>query len=208
MMNKLVIIGAGAFAEIAFEYFLDGSVYTPVAFSVERAYCKQDSLFGLPVIPFEDLETRYPPESTHFFVAIVYTQGNNLRARLYQWAKEKGFAPASYVSPHGFKWRNFEMGEHCFVFEGNTLQPFSRMGDDNILWSGNHIGHHTTIGNHCFISSHVVISGHCKIGDYCFLGVNSTITDHITIGNHCTIGAGALVLKDVPDNAVVKGVWK
>ena len=56
-------------------------------------------------------------------------------------------------------WARHEIGENCFIFEDNTIQPFVKIGDDVVLWSGNHIGHHAEIGDHCFISSHVVISG-------------------------------------------------
>lgn len=69
------------------------------------------------------------------------------------------------------------MGDNCFVFENQTIQPFVKIGNDVIIWSGNHIGHHSMIGDHCFISSHVVISGNVKIEPYCFLGVNSSIRD-------------------------------
>lgn len=39
--NKLVIIGDGAFAEIAYEYFTHDSVYDVLAFSVEKEYIKK-----------------------------------------------------------------------------------------------------------------------------------------------------------------------
>ena len=85
------------------------------------------------------------------------------------------------------------------------MQPFVRLGDNVILWSGNHIGHHSAIGSHCFISSHVVISGGVDIGESCFLGVNSTLANNLKIGRDCLIGAGALVTRDLPENKLVKG---
>lgn len=91
-------------------------------------------------------------------------------------------------------------------FENNVVQPFVKIGNDSILWSGNHIGHDAIVGDHVFISSHVVISGHVKIGDRSFIGVNSTIKDGVTIGNDCLIGAGSLILKDAADNSVFKGL--
>jgi len=94
------------------------------------------------------------------------------------------------------------MGENCFILEDVTIQPFVEFGDDVIVWSGNHIGHHSKIGNHCFITSHVVISGNVEVGDYCFLGVNSTIRDGIKIANHCVIGAGAVILKNTKEKEV------
>jgi len=206
--HKLIIIGDTAFAEIAYEYFTYDSEFEVVAFSVEKDYLKRDSLFGLPVVSFETVETLYSPSEHRFFVAATYTQMNALRARLYTQAKEKGYSPASYVSSRAFVWRNCQIGEHCFIFEDNTVQPSVKIGKNVILWSGNHIGHHSTIKDHCFISSHVVVSGFCEVGEYCFMGVNSTVANNLTIGNRCLIGAGALVLGDVEDDQKVIGMWK
>ena len=206
--RRLVLLGDSAFAEVAYEYFTHDSDYEVVAFAVESAFLKREELFGLPVVPFEELERRYPAAEHSFYAALVYTQGNTLRARLYHAAKEKGFAPASYVSSRAFVWRNVEIGEHCFIFENNVVQPFARLGDDVVLWSGNHIGHHSRIGDHCFVSSHVVISGFVRIGSWCVLGVNSTFANNVTVGDRCLVGAGALVLADVGDDETVVGVRK
>jgi sugar O-acyltransferase (sialic acid O-acetyltransferase NeuD family) len=201
----LIIVGDTAFAEIAYEYFTYDSPYEVVAFSVEKKFLKKHELFGLPVIPFEELEAYYEPQTHAIFVASVYTELNRLRTRLYLEAKARGYSPASYISSKAFVWRNCQIGEHCFIFENNVVQPFVRMGDNVVLWSGNHIGHHSEIKNHCFISSHVVISGYVTIEDNCFLGVNATIANNLTVGRDCLIGAGAVILKDVPADRVVKG---
>ncbi len=203
--RKLILLGDSAFAEIAYEYFTHESRYQVAAFSVERAHLKRDRLFDLPVVPFEDLDKLYAPADHHFFAATVYTQLNRLRARLYRDAKAKGFPPASFISPRAFVWRNAQLGEHCFIFENNVVQPFARLGDDVVLWSGNHIGHHSSIGSHCFIASHVVISGFVEVGESCFFGVNAAVGNNVKIGADCLIGAGAVVVKDVAADTVVKG---
>jgi sugar O-acyltransferase (sialic acid O-acetyltransferase NeuD family) len=206
--DKIVIVGDSAFAQIAYEYFTYDSCHEVAAFAVERDYLKREELFGLPVVPFEELELHYSPSGHKFFAALTYTQHNRLRSRLYHEAKNKGFLPVSYISSKAFVWRNCRVGEHCFVFENNVIQPFVSIGDDVVLWSGNHVGHHSTIGNHCFLSSHVVISGFVDVGEYCFLGVNSTIVHNVEIGKGCTIGAGSLVLDDVGDEQTVVGTRK
>lgn len=205
MKKPLLIVGDSAFAEIAYEYFTHDSDFEVVAFLVERQYLQRDSLFGLPVVALEDAPALYPPSQHHFYCANVYTQMNRLRTRLMQDMKGLGYAPASYVSSRAFVWRNVEIGEHCFIFEDNTVQPFCKIGDNVVLWSGNHIGHHSIIGSHCFISSHVVVSGFCTVGQSCFIGVNATFGNNLTVGDDCLIGAGALIARDVPDNTLVKG---
>src|SRR5918993_63663 len=92
-------------------------------------------------------------------------------------AKAKGYTPASYISPRAFVWRNAVIGEHCFIFEDNVVQPFVTIGDNVVLWSGNHVGHHSRVGSHTFVSSHVVISGFVEVGESTFLGVNASIAN-------------------------------
>lgn len=206
--QKLVVIGDSLFAEIAYEYFTYDSEYEVVAFAVEQNYIKRNSLFGLPVVPFETVQDRFAPAEHSFYAANVYTQMNKLRTRLYLAAKAKGYSPASYISPRAFVWRNVPIGEHCFIFEDNTVQPFVKIGNNVVLWSGNHIGHHSTVKDNVFFSSHVVLSGVCTVGENCFMGVNATVANDIKIGNNVLVGAGALIIGDVPDDQKVVGLWK
>lgn len=202
--RKLVIVGDSSFAEIAYEYFTHDSSYEVCAFSVERAYCKKESLLGLPLVPFETLVMQYPPQEYDIYIATVYKQLNRLRKRLYLQAKQWGYKSASYISSRAFVWHNVKLGEHCFIFENNVIQPFVSIGDNVVLWSGNHIGHHSTIKNHCFISSHVVISGHCTIEDNVFMGVNCTVADQVAIEKDVVLGAGSLILKTTTPDTVYK----
>lgn len=201
----MIIIGDSAFAEVAYEYFTHDSPYEVVAFSVEKAFIAKKELFGLPVIPFEELEQTHSPSSCSAFVAIVYTQLNRLRTRLFTEVKNKGYGIASYISTKAFIWRNVAIGENSFVFEDNTLQPFVKIGNNVILWSGNHIGHHSVIRDNCFISSHVVVSGFCEVGENCYLGVNSTVANNVKIARDCFVDAGTVILKDTVEGRVYRG---
>lgn len=205
MAQDLVLIGDGLFAEIAFEYFTHDTDYRVVAFSVDRSYLRSQDKFGLPVLPFDEIDRHFKPSRHAFFAAITYGQLNRVRERFYREAKAMGYRPASYVSSRAFVWRNVQLGEHCFVFEDNTIQPFVQIGDNVVLWSGNHIGHHSRIGSHVFVASHAVISGCCDIADHGFIGVNATVSNGIRIGADCVLGAGAVVGKDLPDNHVARG---
>lgn len=200
----LVIVGDSAFAQIAREYFDVDTDYQVVAFAVEQAFLTRTTLDGLPVVPFETLAQQFDPAMHHVHVAVTYTQLNRLRARLAAAAKAAGFALASYVSPRAFVWRNVVLGEHCFVFEDNTLQPFVRVGTNVVLWSGNHIGHHSIIQDNCFVSSHAVVSGYCTIGANSFLGVNSTIANNVAIGRDNWLGPNTIIMKDTTDGALYK----
>lgn len=202
--KQLVIVGAGETGEIAYEYFTVDSEYEVVGFAVDRQFITCDSIAGLPVIPIDELMVRFPPTHYWAFAAASSTKLNRIRTQLYSELKNRNYKIASYISSKAFVWRNARIGENCFIFEHNTIQPFVTIGNNVVLWSGNHIGHHSTIQDHCFVSSHVVLSGFCNVGEYSFLGVNSTIINNIQIGENCFIGAGALVQKDVRAGSVLQ----
>jgi sugar O-acyltransferase (sialic acid O-acetyltransferase NeuD family) len=203
--DRIVVVGAGEQASIAYEYFTQDSPQTVTGFAVEGAYLDRDELFGLPVVALEDVERHFPPERTAAFVAISSTKLNRVRTRLYELVKERGYEFASYVSSRAFVWRTAEIGDNCMVFENNVLQHGVSVGDDVVLWSGNHVGHQTRIEDHCFISSHVVISGYCQIGRSSFMGVNSCVAEFLRIGEDCVVGAGAVVVKDTEPGRVYVG---
>jgi len=194
--RRLVLVGDTAFAEVAYEYFTHDSPYQVAAFSVEKDYLRKTTLFGLPVVPFEELEREFSPVEHDVFVAVVYTQMNRLRARLSLSAQQRGYRLASYFSKRAFIWPNVTFGEHCFVFENNVIQPFVRVGNNVVLWSGNHVGHHSVIGDNCFLSSHVVLSGYVEVGHNSFLGVNSAVANNVKIAPDCWIGPGVTISQD------------
>lgn len=194
--GNLVLIGDSAFAEVAHEYFEAYSDYRVVAFAVEREYLRRESLSGLPVVAMEELAQRYSPETHHAHVAVVYTQLNRLRARLVRQASALGYPLASFVSPHAFVAPSARLGSHCFIFENNVIQSFVQIGDNAVLWSGNHIGHHSRIGNNVFVSSHVVVSGFCEVGDNCFFGVNTSIANNLKVAPDCWMGPGVVISRN------------
>ena len=205
-MANLVIYGTGSIAEMAFEYFSNDSIYDVRAFTVEEKFISSFEYLGLPVVSFEEVDFLYDPFEYEMFVAVGYYEMNRLRSRIYYEAKEKGFKLASYVSSRAFVWYNVKIGDNCFILENNVLQPYTEIGNDVILWSGNHVGHGVIIHDHVYVASHVVISGNSIIGSHCFIGVNATVADNIVVRDHCLIGAGANIFSNTAEGTVYKAV--
>ena len=67
------------------------------------------------------------------------------------------------------------------------------------------MGHHLTVGDNVVISSFAFVPGNVTIGKNAYIGPSSCLRNGITIGANAIVGMGAVVTKDVPDNAVVYG---
>lgn len=172
---------------------------------MDAAYIQDTTFCDLPVVAFENVPTLYPSDQYDFFVALSYSKLNAIRKEKYLAAKALGYRLVSYISSRASVLNQGAIGDNCFIFEDNTIQPFVKLGNNITLWSGNHIGHHSVIKDHTFIASHVVVSGGVEIGEQCFIGVNATLRDHIKIGDKCVLGAGTLLLADAEPEGVYIG---
>jgi len=210
MKNKVVIFGTLDTAELAHYYLTNDSKYEVVAFTVNQKYLEEDTFVPrgtdeiYPVVAFEDLESKYPPSEYLLFAPMTGVKMNTLRKKIYEEGKTKGYKYISYISSKATVCNN-KIGENCFILEDNTLQPFTEIGNNVVMWSGNHIGHHGKIEDHVFFTSHVVLSGHCHVKERAWLGVNATIRDYTTIGEGCLIAMGAMITKNTEDEGFYLG---
>lgn len=194
-MAKVIIFGVKDFAELAHYYLTNDSDHEVVAFSVHRKYLPEEKKFhGLPIVAFENVKNVYPPSGFSFFAPMSPLKMNTIRAEVYHSIKEMGYQCISYISSRASVFHN-PIGDNCFILEDNTIQPFTSIGNNVVLWSGNHIGHHGRIEDHVFFSSHVVLSGHCLVKSHCYFGVNSTIRDGITIEEGTLLAMGSTLTK-------------
>ncbi len=83
--------------------------------------------------------------------------------------------------------------------------------DNTIIRRGCRIGnsadisHNVQIGEDTFIVGETILFGSSSTGNQVYISGNSTIRDGRHIGNNAIIGMGSVVVKDVPDGAIVKG---
>ena len=127
-MSKVVLFGNARFAETNHFYLSHDSPHEIVAFTVDRAHIQQDELRGCPVVPFEEITQRYPPEEYLMAVPLGLKRVNQLRAEKFQQAQAKGYRFVTYVSSRAVTWPESTLGENCFVYENVLMKPFARLG--------------------------------------------------------------------------------
>lgn len=113
----------------------------------------------------------------HTFMMIYYYY------RLRQLSYKTGFQ----IPPH-----TCGKGLQIYHYGYLIINSAVRIGDNATLYPGIEIGEK---------------DGGCPmIGDNVFIGAGAKIFGPIKIGNNVTIAANAVVVKDIPDNAIVGGV--
>jgi sugar O-acyltransferase (sialic acid O-acetyltransferase NeuD family) len=200
--KKIVMFGAGKIAQLCHFFISLDKSFEVVAFTVDKEYKDSETFLGLPVIDFDKVQEKYPPDNYNMFVAVGYGKLNKKRAEKCLEAKDKGYTLVSYISPDASVYGNVEMGENCFISDNTVIYPFTKIGDNVFIRSGVYIGHDIIIHDHCWISSNAAINGHVEIKPYSFIGANATIRDNVTIAEESLIGAGTTILRDTKEKGV------
>jgi sugar O-acyltransferase (sialic acid O-acetyltransferase NeuD family) len=206
-LSRIVLFGLGMMAEVVYHHITRDKSFEVVAFAIDRKWLDgADTSFadrlGLPVVAFEEVESRFSPAEHGMFVAMGYHDLNAMRAEKCAEAKAKGYSLVSYVSPRADTGPWAEIGENCLVLDSAGIQPGARLGDNVWLWNNSLVGHHTSVGSHCWLAAGTTIGGKAVIGERCFFGLGATVGGEIRIGDRSIVGAGALVTKDAADGSV------
>src|SRR5208283_380082 len=98
MSKPVIIFGTGDFARVASVYLTKDSPHQVEGFTVHERFLVEPILLGKPVIPFETLEARYPPDRYSLLVATGFRGVNKVRAEIYSSCKQLGYEFITYVN--------------------------------------------------------------------------------------------------------------
>jgi sugar O-acyltransferase (sialic acid O-acetyltransferase NeuD family) len=204
-MEKVVLFGNGPVAKATYLTLTHDSANTVAGFTVDREYIDEETLFDLPVVPFDTVESYFSADEYQMFIAIGYARVNQLRAKRYYQAKGKGYQLISHVSSRAIVTPEVVIGENSLIGANCVISAFVQIGNNVTIGSGTFIGHDTIINDHCFLSNCVAVAGKVTIEPYSFLGIGATIRNRIRIARECVIGAGSLILQDTKEREVYLG---
>jgi sugar O-acyltransferase (sialic acid O-acetyltransferase NeuD family) len=202
-MKKIVIFGNSPAAIQSHYDFTYDSDYEVVAFTVDQHDINEKELLGLPVVPFDEVESIYPPADFNMFVAIYFNRVNQVRIKRYEQVKAKGYKPASYVSSKAIVWPGLVVGDNCMICDGANVRPFTKIGNNTFIMPGAVVGHDAVVRDHCYLAIHAVLLAGAKVESCCVIGANATILNGVTVARECVISAGAVINSDTK----AKGVY-
>ena len=120
------------------------------------------------------------------------------------------------AAPQDLKYNNeptrLEIGErntfreNCTVNRGTTKdQLVTKIGSDNLIMAGTHVGHDCEIGSHCVFANYATLGGHVAMGDWVHMGGFSGVHQFCQVGAHAFIANNTAVTRDVPPFVMAVG---
>lgn len=106
-----------------------------------------------------------------------------------------------------------EIGNNAVIMMGAIINIGAVIGDGTMIDMGAVLGGRAMVGKHCHIGAGAVLAGVVEpasatpviIEDDVLVGANAVVIEGVHIGKGAVVAAGAIVIEDVPDHAVVAG---
>jgi len=108
--------------------------------------------------------------------------------------------PMAFISPSAL------LGAGVLVGAGSIVNSRSTICDHATINSAAVVEHDCVIGMNAHIAPRAVLGGGVRVGSDTLVGLGASVLPEVTIGSGCVIGAGAVVVRNVPDGATVRGV--
>lgn len=117
------------------------------------------------------------------------------------------------IEPGAIIREQVEIGKNAVIMMGAVINIGAVIGEGTMIDMGAVLGGRATVGNFCHIGAGAVLAGVIEpasatpviIEDNVLVGANAVVVEGVHVGKNAVVAAGAVVLEDVPENAVVAG---
>lgn len=206
-MKDIVIIGAGGFAREVQWLINDinkvNKIWNIVGFidneeSKKGLYLNEDKVIG----DFDEIKNLGIKDL--YYVCGVGDP--KLKKKLSDYADGINLKPATLIHPSVIMSDLVSIGEGSIICASNTITVNITIGKHVILNLDCTVGHDAIIGDYSTVLPSVNISGSTNIGKLVSMGTGSFLIQGVSIGDNSIIGAGAVVVKDIPENSTAIGI--
>ncbi len=200
-MEKCVIYGAGTYGEVYASYLKDQ--YNVLGFIDDNPLLIGKKVSKYPILGNSEFLFSKLDRTISVFVPI----GNNqIRVSLLEKINQEGFSTPSFIHSETLIHHSVSIGNGVYILPSTNIMPFTSISDYSMISMGVNIAHHVIIEKGCFFSQGVNIGASINIKEQAYFGIGSILMTGVSnVGKKTMIGAGAVIIKDVPDGAVVVG---
>lgn len=117
------------------------------------------------------------------------------------------------IEPGAIIREQVSIGDSAVIMMGAVINIGAVIGEGTMIDMGAILGGRATVGAGCHIGAGAVLAGVIEpasatpviVEDGVLVGANAVVIEGVHVGKNAVVAAGAVVIEDVPENAVVAG---
>lgn len=203
-MIEAAIFGAGGLGRLVHDTLLLSNRVRPVAFLDSDPRKHGRKVDGLAVCG--GIERVPALRRRGVTTAIVAIGDSRVRVGVAEALRRHGLRLVSAIHPLASVARSARLGDHLIIGARVIVCVHASVGSHCVLSAGSIIEHDNEMGTGVFLHPAVRLAGGVKIADYATLGIGSCVIPYRRIGDGARVEPGAVVIRDVPPGATVRGV--
>jgi UDP-perosamine 4-acetyltransferase len=201
-VQPVVVVGAGGHAKVIIELIQAQGCYRVVG--LIDADPTPRTVLGVQVIGADrDLPRLRDSGLNKAFVALG---DNRRRVAIGRDLAHVGFEIINAISSAAIISPSAQVGRGVAIMAGAVVNAATTIGDFAIVNTGALIDHDVMIAEGAHVGPGCALAGNVRIGRLACLGVGTSATPGTTVGAGALVGAGACIIRDIPDDAVARGV--
>jgi len=203
MEDAIILVGGGGHCISCIDVIEAENIYNIAGIiDIEKNVGK--FILGYKIIGTDDMLIDLSKKYNNFLLTIGQIKTPEIRMKIFDKLTQLNVNLPVIKSPNSYISKHTQIGEGTIVMHGAKINADTRIGKNCIINTGAIIEHNAIIGDNCHISTGSTINGGTVINQGTFIGSNVATREYVNIGSYCVIGAGLTILKDVPDNSLIK----
>jgi len=202
---RVLIWGAAGHARVVADIIRLGGRYELAGFLDDvRPERAGEEFEGATIVGGRDRLPRLLEAGVHDLIVAF----GDCRARVdaARFAASLGFSLATAIHPSAVVAGSARLGGGTIVAANAVVNPGTHVGENVIVNTRSSIDHDCVVEDGAHICPGVTLAARVRVGELAWIGVGATVSDGRSIGKRTLIGAGAVVVRDIPDDVVAYGV--
>ncbi|MCT7941665.1 acetyltransferase [Shewanella holmiensis] len=204
-MNKpLIMIGSGGHASVLMDS-LNLSGERVIAYISPNKNTSTQVFEKIQHLSNDEDINQFNPDDVLLVNGIGSMPKHNNRENVATFFTKLGFSFTSVISPLAIVSPSSKLARGVQVMHGAIIQAGACIGEGSIINTGAIIEHDCVVGANNHIAPRATLCGGVQTLNNVHVGVHACVIQGVNIGDHVIVGAGATVIKNIEDKAIVYG---
>jgi UDP-perosamine 4-acetyltransferase len=202
---RVIVWGAGGHGKVIVDALLASESCTVVGILDDDKAKAGTKVLGV-LVSHSSADLKALSETLDFDHVVIGIGDNYARYKKFQQVKSRGLKAMNVIHPSAHISRFVKLGVGITILAGAVINPGTVIEDNVCVNTAASIDHDNILEASCHIFPNATLTGGVRVGQFAYVGSGAVVAPNLILNKYSQVGAGAVVLKDVVEGALVAGV--